>query len=219
MEAARKATVNKNFILVGIEKYIQYWRHGMSTCQGFAVVFGPYVEYWNRILRELKNPLPNCPLELVEGFWPEHDWRLLDPAVECRLSIVNPVHVISEPQEEPEPYCGPANEAPQQSYNPWCDICPGSWVLLRPEDPSVCAVWQGRALSAVCIEEGHENNGKFLLQYWRPDNSAATLELMYRNCWYGKWVVENTAPTWVEANCVVFSNFLRVGSPKSCTIP
>ena len=74
-------------------------------------------------------------------------------------------------------------------------------------------------MSAVCTEEGHENNGKFLLQYWRPDNSAATLELMYRKCWYGKWVVENTAPTWVEANCVVFSNFSRARSPKSCTIP
>ena len=73
VEAARKATVNKNFILVGIEKYIQYWRHGMSTGEGFAAAFGPYVEYWNRILRELKNPLTNCSLELVEGFWPQHD--------------------------------------------------------------------------------------------------------------------------------------------------
>ena len=92
-------------------------------------------------------------------------------------------------------------------------------VLLRPEDPSVCAVWQGRALSAVCTEAGNENNGKFFLQYWRPDNCEATLELMYRNCWYGKWVVENTDPTWVDAHCVVFSNWSSIVAPKSRKIP
>ena len=191
----------------------------MSTCEGFAAAFGPYVEYWNRILRELKNPLTNCSLELVEGFWPQHDWRLANVGVERPLSRVNPLDVIPDLDDEPEPYCGPANEAPQQSYNPWRDIRPGSWVLLRPEDPLVCEVWQGRTLSMVCTEEGHENNGKFLLQYWRPDNSAATLELVYTNCWYARWVVEETAPTWVDAQCVVFSNWSRTVAPKSRTIP
>ena len=28
--------------------------------------------------------------------------------------------------EEPEPYCGPANEAPETPFNPWRDIRPGS---------------------------------------------------------------------------------------------
>ena len=42
---AQKATVNKDFILSGLEKYIQYWRNGMTRCEGFASAFGPYVEY------------------------------------------------------------------------------------------------------------------------------------------------------------------------------
>ena len=74
-------------------------------------------------------------------------------------------------------------------------------------------------MSAVCTKEGHENNGKFLLQYWRPDNSAATLELVYTNCWYARWIVEETAPTWLDARCVVFSNWSRTVAPKSHRIP
>ena len=67
--------------------------------------------------------------------------------------------------EEPEPYCGPANEAPETPFNPWRDIRPGSWVLLRPEDPLICPVWQGRAVSVVCREKRDVNLGKFLLQF------------------------------------------------------
>ncbi len=92
-------------------------------------------------------------------------------------------------------------------------------MLLRPEDLSVCAVWQGRALSTVCRLQGDANYGKFLLQYWRPDNSESTLELRYRNCWYGKWVVENSPPTWLDATCVVYSNWSKIVDPKSRTIP
>ena len=50
---------------------------------------------------------------------------------------VNPIDMVPE-EEKHEPYCGPANEAPKESFNPWVDIRPGSWVLLGSEDPSVC---------------------------------------------------------------------------------
>ena len=193
-EKARKATVNKGLILSGLEKYIQYWRNGMTRCEGFASAFGPYMEYWNRVLHELKEPLPECLPKLLEGFWPKHDWRAVDDEMFSQGQRVNPIDMVLE-QEEHEPYCGPANEAPRESFNPWVDICLGSWVLLRPEDPSVCDVWQGRTMSEVCRESGHEMNGKFMLQYWRPDNSERTLELRYQNCWYGKWVVEETVST------------------------
>ena len=106
---------------------------------------------------------------------------------------VNPVDATPE-EEELEPYCGPTNEAPRESFNPWVDIRPGLWILLRPEDPEVCPVWQGRALSEVCREPGHEKNGMFLIQYWKLDNSESMLELRYRICSYGKWIVEETAP-------------------------
>ena len=76
-EEARKATQNKHFIKLGLGKYIDYWRDGMSRCEGFSTAFGPYVEYWNGILIELEQPLPKTPSELLEGFWPQHDWKVL----------------------------------------------------------------------------------------------------------------------------------------------
>ena len=66
--------------------------------------------------------------------------------------------------EDREPYCGPANEAPKTPLNPWRDIRPRNWVLLRPKDPFICLVWQERVVSAVCREQGDANFGKFLLQ-------------------------------------------------------
>ena len=67
-QLARKATLNKGFIMLGLEKYIQYWQNEMSKCKGFATTFGPYVDYWIHVLLELKEPLPNCGVELLEGF-------------------------------------------------------------------------------------------------------------------------------------------------------
>ena len=121
-------------------------------------------------------------------------------------------------EEEHEPYCGPANEAPRESFNPWIDIRLGSWVHLRPKDPAICPVWQGRALSNVCKDLEAPNYGKFFLQYWRPDNSERTLELRYRNCWYGKWVIENSPPTWVDSSAVVYTTWSKRVNPKSRTI-
>ena len=40
----------------------------MAKCEGFAAAFGPYVDYWTRVLAELDKPLPVTPPELVEGF-------------------------------------------------------------------------------------------------------------------------------------------------------
>ena len=120
-QLARKATLNKGFIMLGLEKYIQYWQNGMSKCEGFATTFGPYVDYWICVLSELKEPLPNCGVELLEGFWPQHDWRAVSDEVSGPHSRVNPIDIIPEDVDR-EPYCGPANEAPQESFNPWLDI-------------------------------------------------------------------------------------------------
>jgi hypothetical protein len=57
-EKARKAIETKNFMKSGLQKYIDYWKNGMSKCEGFATTFGPYVEYWNHIMCELNEPLP-----------------------------------------------------------------------------------------------------------------------------------------------------------------
>ena len=121
--------------------------------------------------------------------------------------------------EEPEPYCGPANEAPETPFNPWRDIRPGSWVLLRPEDPLICLVWQGRAVSAVCREKGDVNLGKFLLQFWEPKSAERDLALIYRDCWSTKWVVEKRAPEWVTVDSVVYATWSKIMDLRSRTIP
>ena len=107
--------------------------------------------------------------------------------------------------EEPEPYCGLANKAPETPFNPWCDIWPSNWVLLRPEDPLICHVWQGRAVSAVCREKGDVNLGKFLLQFWEPKSTERNLALQYHDCWSAKWVLEKRAPEWISVDSVVYT--------------
>ena len=126
-ETAAKATENKKFMKSGLQKYIEYWRNKMAKCEGFAAVFGPYVDYWTRVLAELDKPLPVTPPELVEGFWPCHDWRVIQaevPRPRC-LSLIVDDDVTPE-NEGLEPYCGPANEAPKTPFNPWRDIRSGS---------------------------------------------------------------------------------------------
>ena len=68
---------------------------------------------------------------------------------------------VTPEDEEPEPYCGLANEARETPFTPWRDIRPSSSVLLRPEDPLICPIWQRRTVSAVCREKGDVNLGSF----------------------------------------------------------
>ena len=112
--------------------------------------------------------------------------------------------------EEPEPYCGPANEALETPFNPWRDIRPGSWALLRPEDPLICHVWQERAVSAVCREKEDVNLGKFLLQFWEPKSAERDLGLIYRDCWSAKWIVEKCASEWVTVDSVVYATWSKI---------
>ena len=141
-ETAAKATENKKFMKLGLQKYIEYWRNGMAKWEGFVATYGPYVDYWICMLFELEKSLLVTPLELVEGFWPRHDWSVFEDEVShprCSFVIVD--EDVTPKDEELEPYCGLANEAPKTPFNPWRDIQPGSWVLLRLEDPLICPVW------------------------------------------------------------------------------
>jgi hypothetical protein len=218
-EKARKATENKQFMKIGLRKYVDYWRNGMAKCEGFAAQFGPYVEYWDRIILELDKPLPDTPLELVEGFWPRHHWGLRPEEIPQPGSLVLAPLDVTPEDEEPEPYCGPANEVPQGRFNPWRDVFDGCWVLLRPEDPLVCPVWLGRALSSVCRDEGSGNHGCFQIQFWEPQQSGRTVALKYRNCWTGKWVKEERRPEFVNVSAVLYAKWSKLIDPKTKTIP
>ena len=205
-EMTAKATENKKFMKLGLQKYIEYWRNGMAKCKGFAA-FGPYVDYWTHVLSELDKPLPVTPPELVKGFWPRHDWRVFEDKVSSpRCSSLILDDDVTHEDEEPEPYCGLANKAPETLFNPWRDIWPSSWVLLRSEDPLICHVWQGRVMSAICREQRDVNLGKFLLQFWESKSAERDLALKYRNCWYVKWVVEKRALEWVTIDVVVYGS-------------
>ena len=80
-ETVAKATENKKFMKSRLQNYIEYWRNGMAKCEGFAAAFEPYVDYWTCVLAELDKPFPVTPPELVEGFWPCHDWRVIQAEV------------------------------------------------------------------------------------------------------------------------------------------
>ena len=180
-EMVVEATENKKFMKLGLQKYIEYWRNGMAKCKGFAAAFGPYINCWTHVLSELDKPLPGTPPELVEGFWPLHDWRVLEDEVSCPRCLSLILHQdmtyedVTPEDEEQKPYCGPVNKALEIPFNPWRDIWSGSWVLLRLEDLLICHIWQGRAVSVVCKEQGDVNLGKFLLQFWESKAWRETL--------------------------------------------
>ena len=138
----------------------------MAKCKGFVAAFGPYVDYWICMLSKLDMLLLMTPPELVEGFWPCHDWKILEDKVLCPRCLSSILHEdVTLEDEELELYCGPANEAPETLFNPWNDIRPSSWVLLRPKGLVICHVWKRRAASAIYKEQGDVNLRKFLLQF------------------------------------------------------
>ena len=90
----------------------------MAKCEGFATTFGPYVDYWTRVLSELDKPLLLTLPELVEGFWPHHDWRIFEDKVSrqrCSSLILDEDVTLED--EELELYCGPTNEALETPFN------------------------------------------------------------------------------------------------------
>ena len=91
-ETVAKATKNKKFMKLGLQKYIGYWRNGVAKCEGFAATFGPYVDYWTHVLAKFDKPLPVTPPKLVEDSWPCHDWRVIQvevPRPKCPSLIVD----------------------------------------------------------------------------------------------------------------------------------
>ena len=157
---------------------------------------------------------------MVEDFWPRHDWRVFeDEVLRPRCSSLILDDDVTPEDEELELYCGLANEAPETPFNPWHDIQPNSWVLLRSKDPLICLVWQGRAVSVVCREQGDVNLGKFLLQFWEPESAERDLTLKYHNCWSAKWVVEKCVPEWVTVDVMVYATWSKIMDPRSRIIP
>jgi hypothetical protein len=182
----------------------------------FCHYLSPVLVYWIHVLEELQQPLLPTPSELVEGFWPDHDWRVL---------LVASPHLPTNAQDvtledkEPEAYCGPANMRPVVPFNQWRQIQQNWWVLLRRAELDICLLWLGRATSGVCRDKGDANYGKFLIHYWEPQNSAQTLVVQYADCWSGKWVIEKRCHEWASVDVVVYVLYLRTQSPKTRTIP
>ena len=133
----------------------------MREISGFQKDFPPYIEYSNGILAKLENPLPPTPSALVEGFWPIHDWRRINPPPLCDITDGD----VTSEDDKPEPYCCPRKEKLKDAFNPWRDVRSASWVLLCPSHPKIYPVWMGRACSAVNCERGHADYGKFILQF------------------------------------------------------
>ena len=152
-EMASKATENKKFMKLELQKYIKFWKNGMAKCEGFATTFELYVNYWIFVLFELDKPLLITPPQFVEGFWPHHDWKVIEDEI-LRRRCLPLLHVDVTPKdEELELYCGPANESSRIPFNLWHDIWHGNWILFRPKDPFICLVWKGKATSTACKGE------------------------------------------------------------------
>jgi hypothetical protein len=56
---ASESIEKKSFIINGIAKYIQYWRSGMARNARYAAEMSCFVDYWERIHKEITSPLPS----------------------------------------------------------------------------------------------------------------------------------------------------------------
>ena len=94
----------------------------MENCKRFVLAFGFCVNYWTLVLSKLNKPLQVTPPQLIEGFWPCHDCRVVEDKISC-LRCLSLLHMDVIPKdEELESYCGLANKVPKIPFNLWLDI-------------------------------------------------------------------------------------------------
>jgi hypothetical protein len=168
MLRATESIEKKSFIINGIAKYIQYWRSSMARNARYAVEMSRFVEYWERIHREITGLLPFQPDNLQEGFWPISDWRR-DHARSCSMEN-SPTYLAdntAEDNPEPYPFCGPAKDRSRPNFNPYRDVLLGDFVLYRPSHNNHLPVWLGRALTCMDNTLG-DNYGRFTVEWWTP---------------------------------------------------
>jgi hypothetical protein len=168
MLRANESIEKKGFIINGISKYIQYWRSGMARNARYAAEMSCFIEYWERIHREITGPLPFQLDNLQEGFWPMSDWRR-DHARRSSTENGPAYSADNSPEDDPEPYpfCGPAKDKPRPNFNPYCDVLLGDFILCRPSHNNHLPVWLGRALTCVDNTPG-DNYGRFTVDWWTP---------------------------------------------------
>ena len=125
-----------------------------------------FIDYWERIHREITGPLPFQPEKLQEGFWPISDWKR-DHARNCSRGN-DPTHsadLIPEDDPEPYPFCSSAKDKPRPNFNPYHDVLLRDFVLCRPSHNNHLLVWLGRALT--CVDNTPSDNyGRFTVEWW-----------------------------------------------------
>jgi hypothetical protein len=170
----------------------------MAKNARYAAEMSCFVEYWERIHREITGPLPIQPDNLQEGFWPMSDWRR-DHAWRCSTDN-GPVYTAdNSPKDdlEPYPFCGPAKDRSRPNFNPYHDVLLGDFVLCRPSHNNHLPVWLGRALTCVDNTPG-DNYGRFTVKWWTPmKGKREGKRALARECWTRWWEKElrsSTAP-------------------------
>jgi hypothetical protein len=72
-----KAMEKQNFILVGILKYLEFWKLNMLKDPKYSNILKPYIDYWEVILEIPVNLLPQQSQVLLESLWPTSNWRVI----------------------------------------------------------------------------------------------------------------------------------------------
>jgi hypothetical protein len=206
---ASESIEKKNFIINRIAKYIQYWRSSMAKNARYVAEMSCFVDYWERIHREITDPLPSQPDKLQEGFWPISDWRR-DHARSCSTEN-GPAHsadLTPEDNQEPYPFCGPAKERPRPNFNSYRNVLLGDFVLCRPSHNNHLPVWLGRALTCVDNTPG-EHYGRFTVEWWTPmKGKREDKRALARGCWTRRWEKELTLHEVIHCSIVLFSHRL-----------
>jgi hypothetical protein len=196
----------------------------MARNARYAAEMSCFVEYWERIHREITDPLPFQPDNLRKGFWPISDWRK-DHARSCSTENGPAYSADNTPEDDPDPYpfCGPAKDRPRPNFNPYRDVLLGDFVLCHPSHNNHLPVGLGRALT--CEDNTPSDDyDRFTVEWWTPmkgkQEGKHALEKEY---WTRQWEKELTLPEVIYYSIVLFSHKLpsyrKSGPPTMHVIP
>ena len=156
----------------------------MARNARYAAKISYFVDYWERMHREITSLLPSQLNKLQEGFWLISDWRK-EHARSCLVEN-GPTHsadLTPEDDLESYPFCNPAKERLRPNFNPYHDILFRDFVLNHPSHNNHLHVWLGCTLTCMDNTPG-ENYGWFIVE-WQPlmKRKREGKRALAKECW------------------------------------
>ncbi|KAL3685593.1 hypothetical protein R1sor_003615 [Riccia sorocarpa] len=143
------------------------------------------LQYWKNVENIFETGWPSIedqPLE--DGFWPStnHGTEYVLSGPSTTLALVHNTEIEEEMLARDEIFVGAASARKLANFVPMIDIANGMMLLIRPSDDFECqdCLWVGKAIGAVCKDQGDANYNKVPIQWWRPKHANIEQSIDYR---------------------------------------